>query len=150
MTNCSIRFCQSKRPLCIHPGLWLTLYYYQYFLSFFSSTKYNKDYIHCNTSHCLHSGASADIVMSSWGLERYRAALKYGLCCMVHTTRILIDNTPRTGPFMSVQRPNMFPQPVTFRTQETVTVFLHITDVAEVLLVQVQMHGLLVAVRGTS
>ena len=51
---------------------------------------------------------------------------------------------------MSVQRPNMFPQPVTIRTQETVAVLLHITDVAEVLLVQVQVHGLPVAIGGTS
>jgi hypothetical protein len=25
--------------------------------------------------HCLHSGASTDMVMSSWGLERYQSAL---------------------------------------------------------------------------
>jgi hypothetical protein len=35
-------------------------------------------------------------------------------------------------------------------TQETVAVLLHITDVAEVLLVQVQIHGILVTVGGTS
>ena len=39
---------------------------------------------------------------------------------------------------------------VTFRTQETVAVLLHITDVAEVLLVPVQIHGILVTVGGTS
>jgi hypothetical protein len=37
-----------------------------------------------------------------------------------------------------VQLPNMFPQPVTLGTQETVALLLHITDVAEVLIVQVQ------------
>jgi hypothetical protein len=43
---------------------------------------------------------------------------------------ILVDDISGTGSFMSVQHPNMFPQPVTFRTQETVAVLLHITDVA--------------------
>jgi hypothetical protein len=47
---------------------------------------------------------------------------------------------------MSVQHPNMFPQPVTFRTQVAVTVLPHITHVAEVLFVQVQIHGVVVLV----
>jgi hypothetical protein len=38
----------------------------------------------------------------------------------------------------------------TLGTQETVALLLHITDVAEVLLVQVQSHGLLVTVGRTS
>ena len=68
----------------------------------------------------------------------------------VHTTRILVDSTPRTGTFMSVQHANMFPQPITFRTQVAVTVLLHITDVAEVVFIQIEIHGLLVADGGTS
>ena len=52
---------------------------------------------------------------------------------------------------MSVQRPNMFPQPVTFQTRVAVTVFLHITDVAEVVgFIQIQIHCIFKAVGGTS
>jgi hypothetical protein len=52
---------------CINPFLGC------FFIIIFFPTIYNKDYIHCNTWHCLHSSASDDIVMSSWGLERNRA-----------------------------------------------------------------------------
>jgi hypothetical protein len=69
---------------------------------------------------------------------------------MVHATRILVDDISGTGPFMSVQLSNIFPQPVTFRTQETVAVLLHVVDVAKVVFIQVQIHGLLVTVGGTS
>ena len=91
-TSQSVVFlCQSKRPLCILSRLvtgsieaalsFLSFFFLNFiffsffFIHFFSSTKYNKDYIHCNTWHCLHSGVSTDMVMSSWGLERYQAAL---------------------------------------------------------------------------
>jgi hypothetical protein len=37
---------------------------------------------------------------------------------------------------MSVQLSNIFPQPVTFRTQETVAVLLHVVDVAKVVFIQ--------------
>ena len=51
---------------------------------------------------------------------------------------------------MSVQRPNMFPQPVTFQTRVAVTVFLHITDVAEVVgFIQIQIHCIFKSVGGT-
>jgi hypothetical protein len=90
-TSQSVVFlCQSKRPLCILSRLvtgsieaalsFLSFFFLNFiffsffFIHFFSSTKYNKDYIHCNTWHCLHSGASTDMVMSSWGLERYQTA----------------------------------------------------------------------------
>ena len=58
--------------------------------------------------------------------------------------RILVDDISGTGPFMSVQLPNMFPQSVTLGTQETVAVLLNITDVAEVVIIQIQIDGLLV------
>ena len=41
---------------------------------------------------------------------------------------------------MSVQRPNMFPQPVAFATRVAVTVFHYITAVAEVVFIQIQIH----------
>jgi hypothetical protein len=63
---------------------------------------------------------------------------------MVHATRILVDDISGTGSFMSVQCPNMFPQPGTFRTQETVAVLPHITDVAEMIFIQIQINSLLV------
>jgi hypothetical protein len=44
----------------------------------------------------------------------------------------------------------MFPQPVTFRTKVAVTVFLHITDVADVVFIQIQIHGIFKAVGGMS
>ena len=50
---------------------------------------------------------------------------------------------------MSVQPPNMFPQPVTFQTRVAVTVFLHITDVAEVVFMQIQIHCIFKSVGGT-
>jgi hypothetical protein len=56
---------------------------------------------------------------------------------MVHVTRILVDDISGTGPFMSVQLPNMFLQSVTLGTQETVAVLLNITDVAEVVIIQI-------------
>jgi hypothetical protein len=40
---------------------------------------------------------------------------------MVHATRILVDNISGTGPFMSVQHPNMFPQPVVVDVQDLET-----------------------------
>jgi hypothetical protein len=40
----------------------------------------------------------------------------------------------------------MFPQPVTFQTRVAVTVFLHITDVAEVVFMQIQIHCIFKAV----
>ena len=49
---------------------------------------------------------------------------------------------------MSVLLPNMFPQSVTFRTQVAVSVFLHITDVAEVVFIQIQIHGIFKAIGG--
>jgi hypothetical protein len=47
---------------------------------------------------------------------------------------------------MSVQRRNMLPQPVTCQTRVAVTVFLHITDVAEVVFMQIQIHCIFKAV----
>jgi hypothetical protein len=59
----------------------------------------------------------------------HHVLLSVSVCSRVHATRILVDNISGTGPFMSVQHPNMFPQPVTLGTQETVALLLHITDV---------------------
>jgi hypothetical protein len=44
---------------------------------------------------------------------------------------------------MSVQRPNMFPQPVTFRTQETVTVTLdHLVVLEQLFSLNVYVYDL--------
>ena len=83
-----------SRPLCIFPGLWLALNRGCINLFFlFFPTIYNKDYIHCNTWHSLHSGASVDIVMSSWGLELYRTALD------LHLSTSIIGRHPRRPPW---------------------------------------------------
>jgi hypothetical protein len=71
---------------------------------------------------------------------------RYGMIFEEIQQRILVDNISGTGSFMSVQLSNMFPQPVTFRTQVAVTVLLYITDVAEVVFIQIEIHALLVAV----
>jgi hypothetical protein len=60
--------------------------------------------------------------------------------CMVHATRILVDDISGTGSFVSMQHPNTFPQSVTLGTQETVAVLLHVVDVAEMVFIQVQIH----------
>ena len=53
---------------CINLSFFFSILFSELLLYIFFSTKYNKDYIHCNTWHCLHSGALTD-------MERYRAVL---------------------------------------------------------------------------